>query len=433
MIAKQITVYVKPGHWDAYLASQAIWNRETRGAAGYLGGFCGQASPDEGVVHLMFFWRSREALQRWMETEHDRIAELAAADLHYERIETRILDDVSGGGAVVPGLLHENTLEAADVQFWSEAYRATAALRTALRLGLFDALSAGPLGPADLGRVVNVDAALLKHLLRAVRAMGLVEERSDGWVNSGLADRTLVRGAAAYQGDAVLHNSQPSYIDSMFAYGERLGLPAELEDEAEGFERFLHAMANTAAGGQADALVDAVDLSGCRTLLDVGGATGPYAIALCRAYPELHVEVLDQEKTMSSARGAIAEAGMENRIRVVCHDYRRGAFPRPVDAVLLSNLLRGETEAMVVDILRRAGEALVVGGRVIVQDHFPEDGASGRGLRASLFGLHLVDKANLTMREMAGAVEAAGLKVVRVERLPQSVVMNGIVEGYRES
>jgi heme-degrading monooxygenase HmoA len=76
----------------SYLAAQAIWNRETRKDPTNLGIFCGRCDDEPDCVFLLFSWRSREALDRWMATDHDRIAALARADEHYERIEVRVLN-----------------------------------------------------------------------------------------------------------------------------------------------------------------------------------------------------------------------------------------------------------------------------------------------------------------------------------------------------
>ncbi len=92
MVVKFIKVFVKPGRKDDYLATQEIWNRETRSDPDCLGNYCGQCEDEPDCVFLLFFWRSREALERWMATEHDRIAALAEADEHYDRIEVRVLD-----------------------------------------------------------------------------------------------------------------------------------------------------------------------------------------------------------------------------------------------------------------------------------------------------------------------------------------------------
>ena len=108
MVIKLIKVFVKPGRMTSYLAAQEIWNRETRNDAACLGSYCGRGEDEPDCVFLLFFWRSREALDHWMATEHDRIAALAKADEHYERIEVRILD------AALPPDLHIAKTEAID-------------------------------------------------------------------------------------------------------------------------------------------------------------------------------------------------------------------------------------------------------------------------------------------------------------------------------
>ncbi len=104
MIVKFIKVIVKPGRMTSYLAAQEIWNRETRNDPACFGGYCGRCEDEPNCVFLLFFWRSREALDHWMATQHDRIADLAKADEHYERIEVRVLD-----AALPPDLNIANT------------------------------------------------------------------------------------------------------------------------------------------------------------------------------------------------------------------------------------------------------------------------------------------------------------------------------------
>lgn len=82
MVLKFIKIYVKPGHIAAYLTAQEVFNRETPNAPGYRGHFCGRRAEDPNLVYLMFFWRSREDLDRWMAREHGRIAARTDAEAH---------------------------------------------------------------------------------------------------------------------------------------------------------------------------------------------------------------------------------------------------------------------------------------------------------------------------------------------------------------
>lgn len=92
MVVKFIKVYVKPGHMRAYLTAQEVFNRETPDAPGYRGHFFGRRAEDPNLVYLIFFWRSREDLDRWMAREHGRIAARAGAETHYDRIEVSIME-----------------------------------------------------------------------------------------------------------------------------------------------------------------------------------------------------------------------------------------------------------------------------------------------------------------------------------------------------
>jgi quinol monooxygenase YgiN len=431
MIVKHVTVYLKPGHLEQFLAAQEVWNRETRKAPGYLGGYCGRSAEEPHTLILLLYWRSRADLDKFMAGDHDRVAALARADEHYERIEVHVLDAALPVSTLPPGLLAESALEAADVHMWSQAFRATAVLRTAVRLRLFDKLSAGPKPPDELAASLDVSERLLKRLLAALCAMGLVDRNDLGWSNTGLADRTLVSTAPAYQGNMILQCSCPRYVERWSTLGEQFGLPPDKPDPADDHAGFVRAMADTAAAGQADALIAAADLAGCKTLLDVGGALGPYSVALCRAHPKLSATILDLPETVPLAEQAIADAGMTSRVGIRAHDYRTAPFPGPVDAVLISNVLRGETEMVIDDMLGRVRQTLVPDGRLLITDLFPEDAPADPGLQAALFGLHVPDGANYTLSEMCGAVTRAGFTIRAAERLPRAVVMNALVQACR--
>ncbi len=101
MIVKLISVFVKRGRVDDFMASQEVWNRETSLCVGYLGTLVGRDVGDEDVVHVQVFWRTMAGYERFMREEHDRIAELAGADALYERIEVRVVERVAGDCEVV--------------------------------------------------------------------------------------------------------------------------------------------------------------------------------------------------------------------------------------------------------------------------------------------------------------------------------------------
>jgi heme-degrading monooxygenase HmoA len=89
-LIKIVGLTLRPGHRERFLESQAVWNRESRSALGYLGEVLGASGPDE--LHVLTFWRSRDEYERWMEQDHDRIATLAGAEAHYDQLDVRVID-----------------------------------------------------------------------------------------------------------------------------------------------------------------------------------------------------------------------------------------------------------------------------------------------------------------------------------------------------
>ncbi len=91
MFIKHIEVEVKPGHVEDYLASQAIWNAETRKDPNCLGDFTAVNNNNENRVLVLVFWKSEASYREWMATEHDRIAEIAQSDQHYTKLNITFL------------------------------------------------------------------------------------------------------------------------------------------------------------------------------------------------------------------------------------------------------------------------------------------------------------------------------------------------------
>jgi cyclopropane fatty-acyl-phospholipid synthase-like methyltransferase len=231
----------------------------------------------------------------------------------------------------------------------------------------------------------------------------------------------------------VLHNSRPGLVQRWWGIGGELGVEGlEHEPDPDAVrEMFVRAMSDTAHAGQAAALADAIDLSGARHLLDVGGGAGEYAEALCRAFPSLRATVLDLPSTEPLARAVIAASPAAARMAFVAHDYRGGPLPGPADVVLFSNVLRGEAADEIDRLLTRAVHALTAGGLVVIHDLLPEDPPAAPGLRAALFGLHLPRAANPSVTAMVTQVERAGFVIDAVHRLGRSVVANCVIVAHR--
>jgi predicted O-methyltransferase YrrM len=112
-------------------------------------------------------------------------------------------------------------------------------------------------------------------------------------------------------------------------------------------------------------------------LLDVGGGSGVYAIAVAQAFSQTRALVLEASPVDQIARRTIAAAGLAGRIDVVTADMFTDAWPADHDTHLFSNVLHDWNEADCRRLLEKSVAALPHGGRLLIHDMLLDDDKSG--------------------------------------------------------
>jgi 3-hydroxy-5-methyl-1-naphthoate 3-O-methyltransferase len=112
-------------------------------------------------------------------------------------------------------------------------------------------------------------------------------------------------------------------------------------------------------------------------LLDVGGGSGVYSIAVARAFPETRATVLEASPVDRIARRTISAAGLDGRIDVVTADMFTDSWPADHDTHLFSNVLHDWNEADCRRLLAKSVAALPHGGRLLIHDMLLDDDKSG--------------------------------------------------------
>ena len=243
--------------------------------------------------------------------------------------------------------------------------------------------------PADWRRILLVNAAIQSGLLArfarpttpedAARQAGL-DPRASRIVATALHDAGYLTGERALRlspTGAALVAAGDDDPAADFAFEARamrshLGLSETLrtglpQDDVSGGdritrERFMHAMRRVAGPRTAvSARALGIPAPGAR-LLDVGGAPGTYARAFAAA--GWQVTVLDLPATLEIGGPWLREAG----IATVAGDATQELPAGPWDAVYLGNVLHLFAPGVAAALVRRAGDALVPGGLLAVQE-----------------------------------------------------------------
>ncbi|WP_228974815.1 methyltransferase [Streptomyces sp. DH12] len=126
-----------------------------------------------------------------------------------------------------------------------------------------------------------------------------------------------------------------------------------------------------------DHLVAALDLADATRLLDCGGGDAVNACALAQSNPHLRATVLEIPASATLTEKRIAEAGLSDRVSVLPCDMFADAFPSGNDCVLFAHQLVIWTPEENTALLRKAHDALVPGGRVVIFNSMSDDEGDG--------------------------------------------------------
>jgi SAM-dependent methyltransferase len=298
------------------------------------------------------------------------------------------------------------------------AWQESRIVLSAIELDLFSAVGAGATS-ADVAQRLHLDSRGADLLLHAVAALGLLEKRGDTFRNGELADRHLRAGAPHDLRAALRHNAalwhRWSHLSEVVRTGRPAPRPERDPDDAESFIAAMHMNASA----RAPRVVAALDLSGARRALDLGGGSGGYAIALAQAVPGLSVDVVDTSDVVPLTRRYVAAVGLEDRVSAREGDLRAGEYGRGYDLALLSAVCHMLGRDENADLIRRATRALGPGGRLAIQDYVL-DPARTSPKPAAIFAINmLVNTAagtNYTETDYFDWMRGAGLADIR--RLP---------------
>lgn len=275
----------------------------------------------------------------------------------------------------------------------ASAFYQSSILFTASDAGIFDYLAAHPLSDVySIAHAVHFDVRAATLLLDACVALRLLEKKETTYQNSPESALFLVSGSPADLSRAIRYNRDVYHVWGQLGAFAQSGQPVEnpqihLGGDADRTRTFVLSMHGRAMGiGQS--VIPLLDLEGCRTLFDVGGGPGTYAVLLARKWPELHCTVMDLPDIVAVADELIASAGLSDRVQTQAGDYHTTAFPENIDVCLFFGMLHQESPQTIRDLMKKAYAALRPGGKIVVLDMMT-DATHTQPAFSALFALNM--------------------------------------------
>lgn len=312
------------------------------------------------------------------------------------------------------------------------------AIHVAARLNLAEALADGPRTVAELAERTGTHAPSLYRLMRALASIGIFSEL-DGprFANSELSHflRPDVPGSMYAMAMAAADWSWHAWGELLHSvqtgepgFDKAHGMPiwryfAERDPAAGAFFNKTVADFSTAVD---TCVAQAADLSGVRSVVDVGGGHGGLLTTLLATYPSIKKGILfDQPHVIDEARASLGST-LDGRVQLVGGDFF-AAVPADADAYVMKSILHDWDDSACVALLASCQRAMAPHGRVLAAELVIEPDRSDEF--ACFLDLQML--VNCTGRERTAVefqalYDAAGLHLTRI--IPTTSVFS-VIEG----
>lgn len=310
--------------------------------------------------------------------------------------------------------------------FWSSK-----ALLSAIEMGLFTELASGSQSFDSLSVRLKLHQRSARDFLDALVALGFLERKMDVYANSPETDLFLDRNKPSYVGgilEMANHRLYPAWGHLTEAL--RTGLPQnEAKSNADKFfeiiyadparlKEFLRAMTGISHGGNM-IIAKLFPWKGYKTFVDVGTAQGDLAVQIALANPHLQGTGMDLPAVGPIFEEYASKAGVAARLTFQAGDFFKQEIPK-ADVVLMGHILHDWNLPTKKMLIKKAFDALPVGGALIVYETIIDDDRSKNAF-GLLMSLNMLIETSggfdYTGSDCCQWMKEAGFSSTRVEHL----------------
>jgi hypothetical protein len=251
-------------------------------------------------------------------------------------------------------------------------YWYTQTIYVAAKLGLAELLKDGPKSAQELAQATATNPTALYRLLRALASIGIFAEEQGHFVLTPLAECLLdpsmkalatMRGECQYRAwGELLYSVQSGQPAFEKVYGKPIF--DFFSENPETGKLFDQAMTGV-HGRETEAMLEAYDFTGIRTLADIGGGNGSVLTAVLRRYPAMQGILFDLPAVGERAKSNIEAAGLEGRCQLMAGNFFQ-SVPAGADAYLMRHIIHDWDDEKSITILSNCRQVIGQGGKLLV-------------------------------------------------------------------
>ncbi|PKV93966.1 O-methyltransferase [Amycolatopsis echigonensis] len=316
-----------------------------------------------------------------------------------------------------------------------------ACLQAAIKLGIPDAISTQPTTREVIAKTVRAHPVAVGRLLRTLSSQGVFTQVDEGLFAHNELSQMLTEDApfglrhlVTWLGAAWTWEAWPQ-LDQAVRTGEAVvprlyGKPfyqylnEDAPESSAVFDKAMTAVSSLSSGR----VVEAFDVTGIGTVVDVAGGQGHLLRTLLERYPDLHGVLFDLAGTVSEADRALVDGELADRCRIVAGDCIK-EMTVAAEMYILKNILDWPDDNSL-STLRNIAAAAKPGARVVVVDSIMDSDPLEMQVTSviDLFMLLNVGGQRHTRRDFRELFERAGFSLVRTAAITETFPTLHLVE-----
>jgi 2-polyprenyl-3-methyl-5-hydroxy-6-metoxy-1,4-benzoquinol methylase len=271
------------------------------------------------------------------------------------------------------------------------AFRLPRIILTGLDLDLFTVMGKVSWTIGALSKTLQADERGVEILCRNLASAGLLKKNGTRYQNGKLG-RTVLNAHSPYYRGAYLDLMRRQWDNwSELTNSIRTGKPVEgKESESPDYRRSFSWAMHQRSMKPAKQVAHQVEIKQARSLLDLGGGPGTYALAFLAHNPKLRATVMDRPAALDVAKEIAASSKHGSRLSFLPLDFFQDKIQGMYDVIWLSNVIHIYSPAENTAIFKKIFSALNPKGRVFIQDIFLLDRMGLRPQEANLFAVTML-------------------------------------------
>ena len=301
------------------------------------------------------------------------------------------------------------------------------AIMAGSKLGVFDALAAGPATADEVARRIGADPRATGKLLSALTGAGYLHWKNDRYRLARVARKWLLSNCPCSLHHNMLHRYLEWDIAGHFEDFVKTGKALDVHQDfpAEKWSIYLNGMRSLAGLSAGEVARRLPVPARARTMLDLGGAHGYYSVALCRRYRDLSATIIDLPDAVQAPAPILARENMGSRVAHRAEDVLTADLGnQEMDLVFISQLLHHFDAESNRRLLGKVARALRPGGIIAILELIRPRSPRSAGQTGALLDLFFAVTSlsgTWSQAELAGWQQEAGLqphKPIRLRTIP---------------